>query len=148
MEILNLLDEIEDILENATNVPLSHKIILDAEDLFEIIKEIRIKLPDEIKQATWIKEEKQRILAEAQKEANNITSESEQRIRELIDEHEISENAKIQAEDIIAKAQHYAKEVRLGAESYADTILYDTQEHLKQLIGVLNDNREELRKND
>lgn len=148
MEILKLIDEIEDILENASNVPFSHRIILDSEDLFEILKEIRIKLPDEIKQASWIKEEKQRILAEAQKEANQITSESEQRIRELIDENEITKQAKIQGEEIIAKAKHYAKEIRLGAETYADSVLMDTQENLKHLISVLNDNRQELRQKD
>ena len=67
MDILMLIDEIEDIVEAGTSVPFSGKVMIDKEEVLEIIKEIRIKLPDEIKQAAWIKEERQRILAQAQK---------------------------------------------------------------------------------
>ena len=67
MDILMLIDEIEDIIEAGTTVPFSGKVMIDKEEVLEIIKEIRIKLPDEIKQAAWIKEERQRILAQAQK---------------------------------------------------------------------------------
>ena len=59
MDILLLLDEIEDIIEDGTSVPFSKKILVDTEELLDILKEIRIRLPDEIKQAAWIKEEKQ-----------------------------------------------------------------------------------------
>jgi len=63
---------------------------VDKEEILEIIKEIRLKLPDDIKQAKWIKEERQRILLEAQKEANNIIKDAENKIASLIDEHEIT----------------------------------------------------------
>ena len=57
MDILMLIDEIEDIVEAGTSVPFSGKVMIDKEEVLEIIKEIRIKLPDEIKQAALIKEE-------------------------------------------------------------------------------------------
>ena len=50
MEVLRLIDEIEDILDNASTLPFSNKVVIDAEEILEILKEIRIKLPDEIKQ--------------------------------------------------------------------------------------------------
>ena len=90
MEIFTLLETLEDILENSKNLPFSNKGIVDKEEILEIIKEIRLKLPDELKQAKWVKEERQRILSEAQKEANDIVKEAETRIISMIDEHEIT----------------------------------------------------------
>lgn len=147
MDVLKLIDEIEDILESSTSLPFSGKVMVDADELLEILKEIRIKLPDEIKQASWIKEERQRILAEAQKDADTILNEAELKLEELIEESEITKKAKETAEEIITKAQNNAKEIRLGALEYADNILYETQQNLKQLIDLLNDNRQELRGN-
>ena len=145
MEVLRLLDEIEEILDNASTIPFSNKVMVDADELFEIIREIRIKLPDEIKQASWIKEERQRILAEAQKDADTMLNEAELKLKELVDQNEITKKAKELAEEIITKAQNNAKEIRLGALEYADNILYETQQNLKKLIETLNQNRQELR---
>ena len=70
MEIFTLLETLEDLLERSRNLPFSSKSVVDKEEILDLIKEIRLKLPDELKQAKWIKEERQRILAEAQKEAD------------------------------------------------------------------------------
>lgn len=145
MDVLKLIDEIEDIIEEGTSLPFSKKIMVDVDEILDIIKEIRIRLPDEIKQAAWIKEEKQRILAEAQKDADNMLNEAEYRLEELIDQEGITKAAKERAEEIINKAQTTAKEIRLGAMEYADSLLLDTQEQLKDVIGQLNENRKELR---
>ena len=76
MEIFTLLETLEDILERGKSVPFTSKTIIDKEELLEIVKEIRLKLPDELKQAKWIKEERQRILVEAQKEADEVVKEA------------------------------------------------------------------------
>ena len=93
MEIFTLLETLEDMLENSKGLPFTSKSMVDKDEMLEIIKEIRIKLPDELKQAKWVKEERQRILAEAQKEADGIVKEAENRIIAMIDEHEITRKA-------------------------------------------------------
>lgn len=145
MEVLKLLDEIEDIVEDGSSLPLTKKVMVDADIILEIIKEIRIRLPDEIKQAVWIKEEKQRILAEAHKDADNMLNEAEYKLEELIENELITKKAKERAEEIISKAQNNAKEIRLGAMEYADSLLSETQGKLKDTINLLNENRKELR---
>ena len=90
MEIFTLLDTLEDILDRSKHVPFTEKGIVDKEEILEIIQEIRLKLPDELKQAKWIKEERGRILQEAEKEADDIVREAENRIISMIDEHEIT----------------------------------------------------------
>ena len=148
MDIIKLIDEIEDVVENAGSVPFSKKAMVDSEELLEIIKEIRLRLPDELKQASWIKDEKKRILADAQSDADNILNDAEYKLEELIEGESITKIAQERAKEIIVNAQNNAKEIRLGAMEYADSLMLETQERLKEVIILLNDNRKELRGED
>ena len=145
MEILAILETLEDVVERSLNVPLSGKCVLNKEEILEIVKEIRLKLPDDIKQAKWVKEERQRILLEAQKEANSIIKDAENKIASLVDEHEITKKAYEQANEIISNAQKNAREIRLGTREYADSVLNKVEEILKESVDVIRVNREELK---
>ena len=123
MEILSLLDALEDAIENAVSVPFSGKCMVDRNEILELIQDIRLKLPDEIKQAKWISKERARILAEAQQEADDIVKNAESRIAAMVNEHEISQKAYEQAETILSNAKKSAREIRLGTREYADNIL-------------------------
>ena len=85
MEIFTLLETLEDILERSKTLPFTNKGIIEKDELLDIIKEIRLKLPDELKQAKWVREERERILQEAHKEASDIVKEAENRIIAMID---------------------------------------------------------------
>jgi vacuolar-type H+-ATPase subunit H len=145
MEILAVLETLEDVIEKSVNMPFVGKCLVDKEEILEIIKEIRLKLPDDIKQAKWVKEERQRILLEAQKEANNIIKDAENKISSLIDEHEITKKAYEQANEIVANAQKNARDIRLGTREYADSILNKVEDILKDTIDVVQANRDELK---
>lgn len=145
MDVLILIDEVEDIVEAGTSLPFTNKVMVNKDELLDIVKEIRIKLPDEIKQAQWIKDERQRILADAQKDADTLISDAEYKLEELVDQEEIIKVANGRAEEIITRAQSHAKEIRIGAMEYADALLLGTQEELKEIIHLLNENRKELR---
>lgn len=148
MDILKLIDEIEDVVENASSVPFSKKAMIDSDELLEIIKEIRLGLPEELKQATWIKEEQSRILEEAQNNADKLLNDAEYKLEELVEGDRITKKAQERAQEIIVNAQNNAKEIRLGAMEYSDSLLFDTQEKLKEVIILINENRKELRGED
>jgi len=146
MELLDLLEQLEDMAENAMNIPLSGgKCLIDREAVLELVQEIRLKLPDDIKAAKRITEEKQRILAEAQQEAENIIRNAESRIAALVDENEITKKAYEQAEIIIANAKKNAREIRLGTREYADGVLNKVEEILEDTLSVIRQNRQELK---
>lgn len=145
MDILSLLEELEDIIENGSSIPFAQKVLVDKNEMLEIIKDVRIQLPDEVKQAQWIKEERQRILAEAQQEADTILEEANNHISSMVDQSEITRKANEQAQDIITQAQTSAKEMRLGARDYADSLLESTQENLMDIINTVKENRDELK---
>ena len=132
MEILAILETLEDIVERSANIPFTGRCMLDKEEILEIIKEMRLKLPDDIKQAKWVKEERQRILLEAQKEANNIIKDAEEKISSLVDEHEITKKAHEQANEIIANAKKDARDIRRGSREYADEMLARTEDALQR----------------
>ena len=98
-----------------------------------------------MKQAKWVKEERQRIINDAQKEAANIIKSAEDKIVSMINEHEITKQAYEQANQIIEKAQNNSHEIRLGANQYADDILRNLEEQLVSTAEMLRSNRQELK---
>lgn len=145
MEIFTLLETLEEMLENSKSIPFSDKGIIDKEEMLEIIKEIRLKLPDELKQAKWVKEERQRILVEAQKEADDIVKEAENRIISMIDEHEITRKAYEQKAEIIETANEMSREISKGTKDYADSILGNIETALQNALETIQNNRRELK---
>ena len=145
MEIYTLLDTLKDMLENSKNVPFSQKCIVNKDDALDIIDEIIAKMPDELKQAKWVKEERQRILVEAQKEAEEIVKEAENRIISMIDEHEITRKAYEKKVEIIENANEMAREIRKGTNDYADNVLSEVETALEEALKVIQNNRKELK---
>ena len=134
MEIFTLLENLEEILEAGTKVPFSTKVMVDAEELREIIEDIRLKLPDELKQAKWVKEERQRIISDAELEAQKVLKETEGKIINLVDEHEITKKALAQKEEIIENANKVSKEISEGTREYADNILEKVENVLRETM--------------
>ena len=145
MEIFTLLETLEDILERSRNIPFSGKGVIDKDELLDIIKEIRLKLPDELKQAKWVKEERQRIIEEAQREADGIVKEAENRIIAMIDEHEITRKAYEQKAEIIETANEMSREISKGTKDYADSVLLELETTLEDSLRVIQSNRKELK---
>ena len=139
MEIFTLLETLEDILENSRNLPFTTKGIVDKDDMLDLIKEIRIKLPDELKQAKWVKEERQRILVEAQRSRWNC-KEAENRIISMIDEHEITRKAYDQKAEIIETTNEMSREISKGTKEYADSLLENTENVLNGTLNKLGTN--------
>lgn len=138
MEIFTLLETLEDILENSKTVPFTDKSIIEKDQFLDIIKEIRLKLPDELKQAKWIKEEREKIIAEAQKDADDIMKEAENIIISKIDEHEITKKAYDKKNEIIEEANQMYREMKNGANDYIDEILSNIENSMLELGKTLN----------
>lgn len=130
MEVLELIDQLEDIIDGGTSIPITGKVVLSKEDLLDMLKEIRLNLPDDLKQAKWITDEKQRIMIEAQKQADAIVKETDIRLKREIEQHDITVEANKRAAEIINNAQKNAKEIRLGAKEYADQLLTDLEKNI------------------
>ena len=135
--VFQLLDELEEILDTSKAVPFSNRVSIDKDDLYDLIGEIRLKLPNELKQSKWVIEERNKILIDAQKEADEIVKNAEERMARMVDENEIISLAYEQAATIIDSAKKTSKDMRLGAMEYAEDILVQAEERVKQLKGII-----------
>jgi len=133
VEIFTLLEEIEDMLEMSRGIPFTNKKLVDQEKILDKLEEIVLNLPEALKHAKWIKEERERIIAEAQKEAAEIVKEAENRIISMIDEHEITKKAYEKKQEIITTANEMSREIDKGTRDYADNILSDLENQVKTM---------------
>ncbi len=146
MNFIELLNELEDELDSAFSVPGIGRALVNREKCLDVIKDMRLHFPDELKQADWIMKERKRILADAQKEAETLISEAEDHLKALVNESEVMKEADNQAKDIINSARESAKEIRLGAIEYADEVLENAEKYVAELFDLIKVNRMELKK--
>lgn len=141
MEIMEIIDMMEETIDKATSVPLSGKIVVDKEDLLDYIQEMRLVFPDEVKEAKWVKEERERILAEAQTRSETMIKNAEEKVVQMIDEHEITKQAVEQANQMVNEAQTKAMEIKTDCDQYADDILNDLEKRLDMLLRKVHDDK-------
>ncbi len=145
MEILQIIDILEDKIEQSKTIPLLNRALIDREDILANIEEIRINLPDDMKQARLIKDERKRIIAEAQAEADEIIKNAKIKTEEMVNEHEITKKAYEQANQIIAAAQKNSRELRMGARQYVDSLFADTDSKLTKAQSIIRKARADVR---
>lgn len=145
MDALELIDALEDIIEKGITIPLAGKTMIDKDELLDIIQEIRLKLPDDLKQAKWVKEERQRIITEAQKEANQIMKGAEDKIISMINEHEITRKSYEQARVVEEESQKRAKEIRYRTAQYIEELIADAERVMESTLHSLRENRQQMR---
>ncbi len=133
MKVLELLEELEDIVDAATKVPMMSKVMVEAEDVFSIIREIRLALPDDVQQAKWIRDERDRILADAKTEYERIIREAKKQADYLVETNEITARAMKLAQEIRDDADINAKILKMKTYDYVDKILYDMQAKMDEM---------------
>ena len=143
MEILEILEDIEESVEKSFS--LFGMSIINKGDMLAMLEELRMKLPDEIKQAKWVKEERQKILSEAQAEADSIVEGAKEKVIALVDEHEIAKQAKAKAEQLISDARSQEQEMRKNAILYADSMLEKVENVTSGVLDKARESRRQLR---
>ena len=141
--VLKLLEELEQVVDEGRSSPFSNKVQVDKDEIFEIIDEIKMKLPNEIKQSKWVIEERNKILVDAQKEADEMLKEAEVRLGKLVEEHAVTKKAYEQAAEVMDATKKSAKEMRLGAIEYADDVMGVAEQRLREMQDTIE---QEIRK--
>lgn len=145
MEILEIIDKLEEKIDKAMNIPIINRSLMDKEELLADIEDIRLQLPEELKQARWMKEERKKIISEAQQEAESIIKAAEEKTIQMVQEHEITKKAYERATSMIDSAKENAQETRKQTLEYCDEILYGMQQKFESLIETLKDSRNNLK---
>ncbi len=133
IDILYLVDRLEALLVKGWRVPLTSKTMIDEDEFLDIIDQMRIAIPEEIKQSKKIVQERDRVVAQAQEEAQRIAAMAQEDAARLTNEHAVTKAAESHAAEVEAEAQASAAQIRKGADAYTAQALSDLQARLEQL---------------
>lgn len=147
MSIYNLLDQLESTIEGSKRAFMQNdKIIIDPEELYQLIDQIRSSVPDDIKDAQWVKKEEEQIKKKAQEDYERIIEEARMRAQELVSETEVYRLAEIRVKEMLEEANQAAHDITLGAFNYANDIMEKIEKQLQIYYDVVQDGKDEIQK--
>src|SRR5262245_64830070 len=130
---------------------MTKNVIIDREAALNLIDELRVAVPEEVRAAKRINSEGERIIEKAQEEAERIVARAQEQAAFLIDERGLTQQAEAESRRIVAEAQDDAEEVRRGADEYAVNVLVGlegdvvkTLQSIKKGIDLLDSRRTDL----
>jgi len=123
MDILHLVDRLEELFNESRPIPFTNNVIVDEDRMLDIIDQMRVAIPDQVKQAEKLLAERDRTLAQAQEEASRTVQLAREKSEGLLERDSIVEAAQTRGEQIIEQAQRDAKQ----REAHAQRMQYDGQ---------------------
>lgn len=144
MSIEELLEEFDEVLETGMKLP-GKRTLLDAEKVRELIDDIRLNLPAEIKQAKSIVNDRTEIITRAKAEADEIIKRADERAQAMVAQEEITRLADEKAREIIAAAQSKSREMRKAAQDFVDDIMQRADEGLTSNLAEVRKTRASLK---
>ncbi|MBD5476105.1 MAG: vacuolar family H+-ATPase subunit H [Lachnospiraceae bacterium] len=136
--IEQLIDEIEDYIDSCKYQPLSKtNIIVNKEEIDELLRELRMKTPDEIKRYQKIISNKEAILNDARSKAEALIKDATVQTTELINEHEIMQQAYAQANEVVRMATMQAQDILNTATAEANGVRTSAMQYLDDMLANL-----------
>jgi hypothetical protein len=133
MDILQLLDRLEELFNNSRPIPLTHNVIVDEDKFLDIIDQMRISIPEEVKKAQQVFSQKDRVMAQAQEEANRTLQLARDKAESMIEKEGLVQDAQRRAGQIIDQARVEAENIKVDADQYALDTLMGLQAELEHL---------------
>jgi hypothetical protein len=133
MDILHLIDRLEELFNNSRPIPLTHNVIVDEDKFLDIIDQMRIAIPEEVKKAQQVFSQKDRVMAQAQEEANRTLQLAREKADTLVEKEALVLDAQRRAGQIIDQARMDAENIKTGADQYAMDALMGLQTELERL---------------
>lgn len=134
MDILHLIDRLEELFNESRAVPLTHNVMVDEDRMLDIIDQMRISIPEEVKKAQQLLAQRDRVLAQAQEEGNRTLSLAREKADQLAQKDNITHEAQRRAEQIISQARGDAEATRREADNYVIDVLAHLQTELERLL--------------
>ena len=134
MDILHLVDRIEELFNNSRAVPFTRNVVVDEDKMLDIIDQMRVTVPEEVKKAQQVVQQKERILAQAQEEANRIVALAKEKAEQIVEREAIVKSAQTRGAQIVAQAREDATNTRHDADDYVIESLQNMEEEVTKLL--------------
>ena len=135
MDILHLVDRLEELFNASRSIPFTHSVIVDEDRMLDIIDQMRVTIPDEIKKAQQLLAQRDRMLAQAQEEANRTLALAREKGEQIIEQDVVVKAAKERADQILDQAEKDVESIKRDADVYALQTLADLEMELDRVLG-------------
>jgi hypothetical protein len=146
MDLIERIDELQLLIEEAKSVPLSTSAVVNRDECLELLAQLKQEVPDEIRQARWMARDRDELLARARNESDRILSEAREQRDRLLSRTEIVHAAEREAERILDGARERGAKLRAEAEDYIDQKLAAFEILLNKTLATVARGREQLQK--
>lgn len=147
MDVLRLVDRLESLVSSGTRVPMTSRAMIDEQEFLDIVDQIRVAFPEELRRARKLNQEQERLLSQAQAEADKIVGRAREQVSALVANSEVVVLAKQEAQELLAEANVRAAEIRSDADQYAVEVLARLEGELQRLLAQIRKGRALLEQN-
>jgi vacuolar-type H+-ATPase subunit H len=147
MDMLQLIDRLEQLVTAGTRLPLSSRTMIDEQEFLDIIDQLRVTVPEEIRHARRVSQDRDRFREQAEAEAEKIMADAQATATKMLEESEVVRQAHQREEKLIAEAEQYAAQLRADAENYALEVLGGLESELTKLLVTVRKGRATLDRN-
>jgi cell division septum initiation protein DivIVA len=138
MDILQLIDRLEELFNESKNFPFTKNVMVDEDRMLDIIDQMRIAIPEEVKKAQQLLGQRDRVLAQAQEEANRTLEIARQKADQLVGKDPVMQDAQRRADQILIQARAEADGIRADADDYVIDSLTQLQAELERISNQVN----------
>ncbi len=143
-DLLALLDELEGFLAESSRIPLTGKLLVNEQEVFEIVDRLRQSIPEALHQAQRLTRERERIMVQAKEEGDALIAEARTLADKLSRESVIAQRAQEEADRILDEARRMAREMRTAARDYTDELMERMESGVQRVLATIREGREEL----
>ena len=134
MDILQMIDRLEELLNESRPLPFTHNVIVDEDRMLDLIDQMRVSIPEEVKKAQQLLAQRDRLIAQAQEEANRTVNLARDRSTELVERDQVVQAAYTQAEQIKAQATADGDSIRHEADEYVLETLRNLEMEMERTL--------------
>jgi cell division septum initiation protein DivIVA len=147
MDILQMIDRLEELLNESRPLPFTHNVIVDEDRMLDLIDQMRVSIPEEVKKAQQLLAQRDRLLAQAQEEANRTIAIAREKSDQLIERDQVVQTAFTQAEQIKAQAENAALGIRQDADNYVMETLRNLEMEMERTLNQVRNGIRTLQEN-
>ena len=138
MDILHLVDRLEELFNESRPIWFTHNVIMDEDRLLDIIDQMRISIPEEIKKSQQLIIQKDRMLAQTQEEANRTLALAREKADQVVEKDQIVVSAQARAEQILAQTRQECDQIKREADEYVMQTLQALKTEMEKSLNQIN----------
>ncbi len=134
MDILHLVDRLEELFNESRSIPFTHSVVVDEDRMLDIIDQMRVSIPDEIKKAQQLLAQRDRLMAQTQEEANRTLALAREKSDQLVERDQIVQAAQARSDQIIEQARAEGEVTKREADQYVLETLTNLEMELDRTL--------------